>query len=94
MNEDVPRAAISNRAASSRPLGAAANGAPKPQRAKSTPHLGEKTMLHLADRDDHAFCGAKDGDRTFEHERVDCPDCIRMIREAERQDRRDESGGG
>ena len=50
-------------------------------------------MLHLSDRDDNAFCGATGGDRTFEHERVDCPDCLRMIREAERQDRRDESGG-
>jgi hypothetical protein len=51
-------------------------------------------MRHLADRDDNPFCGAKDGDRTFEYERIDCPDCLRMIREAERQDRRDQSGGG
>lgn len=51
-------------------------------------------MLHLADRDGNAFCGAQAGDRTFEYERIDCPDCLRMIREGERQDRRDESGGG
>ncbi len=51
-------------------------------------------MRHLSDRDDHAFCGAKDGDRTFEYERVDCPDCLRRMRIAEVQDRRDESGGG
>jgi hypothetical protein len=51
-------------------------------------------MLHLADRDGNAFCKAKHGDRTFEHERVDCPDCIRLIRQAELQDRREESGRG
>ncbi len=51
-------------------------------------------MRHLSDRDDNALCGAKDGERTFEIERVDCPDCLRMVREAERQDRRDGSGGG
>ncbi len=51
-------------------------------------------MRHLSDRDDHAFCGAPGGEGTFEYERVDCPDCLRMIREGERQDRRDESGGG
>ena len=51
-------------------------------------------MRHLSDRDDHAFCGATDGDRTFEHERVDCPRCLWMMRDADRQDRRDESGGG
>ncbi len=51
-------------------------------------------MLPLSDRDDHAFCGAKEGERTFEYERVDCPDCLRMILEVERQDRRAESGGG
>jgi len=51
-------------------------------------------MLHLSDRDDNAFCGAKDGGRTFEYERVDCPDCLQMMRQAEVQDRRDESGGG
>lgn len=51
-------------------------------------------MLHLEDRDGNTFCGAKVGDRTFEYDRIDCPDCLRMIREAERQDRRDESGGG
>ncbi len=51
-------------------------------------------MRHLSDRDDHALCGAKDGDRTFEYERVDCPECLRIIRRAEVQDRREESGGG
>jgi hypothetical protein len=51
-------------------------------------------MHHLSDRDDNALCGAKEGDRTFEYERVDCPDCLRIIRQAEVQDRREESGGG
>ncbi len=51
-------------------------------------------MRHLEDRDDNAFCGAKDGDRTFEIERVDCPDCLRLVRWAEVQDQRSQSGGG
>ncbi len=51
-------------------------------------------MLHLADRDGNAFCGSKQGDVTFEPDRIDCPDCIRLVRQAEVQDRRNESGGG
>lgn len=78
-----------------------ASGCPSPPReeceaakAKSLAVLRGRTMLHLSDRDGNAFCGAQGGDRTFEYQRIDCPDCIRMIREGERQDRRNESGGG
>lgn len=66
----------------------------KAQRRNPSPYLWWPIMLHLADRDGNAFCGATDGARTFEYERIDCPDCIRMIRQAELQDRRDGSGGG
>ncbi len=35
------------------------------QSSKSSRRLQKGAMLHLSDRDDNAFCGAKDGGRTF-----------------------------